>query len=768
MIIFMKKLCFLLFFIFYCSGIYGQIAGDYRTNGSGNWNQTGIWQTYNGTAWVAAIVKPGLANSVFIQSTHVITLTGDESVNNLNIAKGTSNTNTNKGSLMLATFNINVNGYLRCYYATINTIPGTDTSASLMGLITANSGTSGTIKFVGNSRNITNTGQWGYDNTGNTQNFAIEIALNAGEIATMQTFIKPKSWTVTSGILNAGNNRICIDNGTTGQGDFIIKSNGTVRSSQSSSGNLVMARTGNYRAGTLTIQAGGLLQLYGDNPCMDMNAISNSGTIEYCSNNSQSLLQTGNDASSAVINNYYDLKLSGSNAKSLSVNITVNNSLILNGNASLLLNSKTLTYGNSAVLIYSGQSLQTTSGQEFPDVGGPYNLTINNPNGVNLHSNKTINGTLTLITGSLNTEPYYSRISPTGNINLTTGYVNGKLEKYYPVTAGEISNSFEIGTANGYSPCILPLKGITSPGYLRVKAYQTTPPGVIKPEECLTRYWEISVQSGLIFASYKNAQFYYLPLDFNGVQFIESTDEPSMKIGKYNGSEWGFVNSTIHCGGINDGGDYLITDELTTFSTFSAGKDNGSLPVELKSFTSEIKSNNVKLNWVTEIELNNSGFEVYRKLQNDIDWCNIGFVRANGTCNNKTYYSYEDEKLAAGNYNYELKQIDINGHYKYFMLSGIVEITMPKAYNLSQNYPNPFNPTTKIDYDLPFDSKVKILIYDIMGRKLKTVVNEFKTAGYYTVEFNGVNLASGIYFYRILANANEKDFIVTKKMALIK
>jgi hypothetical protein len=55
-----------------------------------------------------------------------------------------------------------------------------------------------------------------------------------------------------------------------------------------------------------------------------------------------------------------------------------------------------------------------------------------------------------------------------------------------------------------------------------------------------------------------------------------------------------------------------------------------------------------------------------------------------------------------------------------------------------------------------------------MGRKLKTVVNEFKTAGYYTVEFNGVNLASGIYFYRILANANEKDFIVTKKMALIK
>jgi len=763
-----KKICFSLFFIFYCSSIYGQIAGDYRTKGSGYWNQINCWQTYNGSAWVDATVKPGSSNNVYIQSTYNITLTGDESVNNLNIAKGTASGNTNKGSLNLSTFNLNINGYLRCYYALINDIPGTDFSSSLMGLITTTAGNSGTIKFVGNSRNITNTGQWGYDNTGNTQNFAIEIMLNAGEIATMQTFIKPKSWTITSGILDAGYNRICIDNGTTGQGDFIIKSNGTVKSYQSTKDNLVMARTGSSRAGTLTIQAGGLLQLYGENPCMDMNAISNSGTIEYCSNNSQSLLQTGNDASSAVINNYYDLKLSGSNAKSLSVNITINNSLILNDNTSLLLNSKTLTYGSSATLVYSGQSLQTTSGQEFPDVGGPYNLTINNPNGVNLHSNKTINGTLTLITGSLNTEPYYSRISPTGNVNRTSGYVTGKLEKYYPVTAGEISNTFEVGTANGYSPCILPLKGITSPGYLRVKAYQTTPPGVIKPEECLTRYWEISVQSGLIFTSYKNAQFYYLPLDFNGVQFIESLHEQTMKIGKYNGSEWGFVNSTIHYGGINDGGDYLITDELTSFSTFSAGKDNGSLPVELTNFTAEIKSNNLKLSWATEFELNNSGFEIYRKLQNDIDWCKIGFVRANGTIKIKTYYSYKDEKLAAVKYQYKLKQIDDNGNYKYYMLSSIVEISLPKAYRLSQNYPNPFNPITKIDYDLPFDSKVKLIIYDITGRELKVVVNEVKTACYHTAEFNGVNLASGIYFYRMIANANGKDFIVTKKMAAIK
>jgi hypothetical protein len=115
-----------------------------------------------------------------------------------------------------------------------------------------------------------------------------------------------------------------------------------------------------------------------------------------------------------------------------------------------------------------------------------------------------------------------------------------------------------------------------------------------------------------------------------------------------------------------------------------------------------------------------------------------------------------------------LKQIDYNGNFKYFKLNSVVEIGIPKKFSVSQNYPNPFNPTTKIDYELPFDSKVRILIYDVSGRELKTIVNDVKTAGYYTAEFNGVNLASGIYFYRMLANANGKDNIFTKKMVILK
>jgi len=89
---------------------------------------------------------------------------------------------------------------------------------------------------------------------------------------------------------------------------------------------------------------------------------------------------------------------------------------------------------------------------------------------------------------------------------------------------------------------------------------------------------------------------------------------------------------------------------------------------------------------------------------------------------------------------------------------------IPKSYDLSQNYPNPFNPVTKINYALPKQGFVTLKIYDITGREVKVLVNEFRQAGYYTVDFNGSNLASGVYFYRIQSN----DFIHTKRMVLIK
>jgi hypothetical protein len=90
--------------------------------------------------------------------------------------------------------------------------------------------------------------------------------------------------------------------------------------------------------------------------------------------------------------------------------------------------------------------------------------------------------------------------------------------------------------------------------------------------------------------------------------------------------------------------------------------------------------------------------------------------------------------------------------------------TMPSVYNLYQNYPNPFNPSTVIRYDLPQSGIVTIKIYNILGKEVMTLVNEFHNAGKYNITLNGSNLASGVYLFSIKAN----NFSSVRKMMLLK
>ncbi len=97
-----------------------------------------------------------------------------------------------------------------------------------------------------------------------------------------------------------------------------------------------------------------------------------------------------------------------------------------------------------------------------------------------------------------------------------------------------------------------------------------------------------------------------------------------------------------------------------------------------------------------------------------------------------------------------------------------VVIGIPDKFSLGQNYPNPFNPVTKISYEIPYDSKVSLKIFDISGREIRTLVDEYKAAGYYTIDLNASGLASGIYFYRISAEGNGNSFTAVKKMMVLK
>jgi hypothetical protein len=92
-----------------------------------------------------------------------------------------------------------------------------------------------------------------------------------------------------------------------------------------------------------------------------------------------------------------------------------------------------------------------------------------------------------------------------------------------------------------------------------------------------------------------------------------------------------------------------------------------------------------------------------------------------------------------------------------------------KSYELSQNYPNPFNPSTVIEYSIPQESRVRINIYNVIGQKITTLVDEMKKPGNYEITWNATYLSSGVYFYSINTTGNKgESFTSIKKMILLK
>jgi len=209
-------------------------------------------------------------------------------------------------------------------------------------------------------------------------------------------------------------------------------------------------------------------------------------------------------------------------------------------------------------------------------------------------------------------------------------------------------------------------------------------------------------------------------------------------------------------GSVNKDGWYIDDIKLSIYSSI--------VPVEFLSFTGIADGNNVFLNWSTATELNNKGFEIERATKissSNLIWTTVGFVNGNGTTNELKTYSFTDKNVPANSYIYRLKQIDFDGTFVY---SPEIEVNIvsPIVFELSQNYPNPFNPATLIKYQIPQDGFVTLKVYDVLGSEVKSLVNEFKKAGYYEIEFNANDLPSGVYLYKLQSEA----FSSVKKMIL--
>jgi hypothetical protein len=409
-------------------------------------------------------------------------------------------------------------------------------------------------------------------------------------------------------------------------------------------------------------------------------------------------------------------------------------------------------------IVLAGTSAQTiTSGAFVSDLVDK--LTINNSSGVTLGGAITVNTTLTMTSGLLTLGTNHLTLGSSATISGTPSATNmiiatstGELRKLF---SGTGSFTFPVGDNTGtaeYSPVTLNFNsGSFSSAYAGVNLVNSKHPNNTSLTDYLNRYWTLS-QSGITnFSCAVTLQ--YLPADVSGT-------EANIYCGKYNGSSWVLLfaaNTETH----------QLTGTVSSFSTFSGG-ESGVLPIMLSSFSSSIIGRNAKLSWVTASEHNNSGFDILRASvdKNNIvgDYSKVAFINGNGTTTEQKSYSYTDCNLNTGNYKYRLKQIDYNGNFEYHNLTGEVMIGTPSKFELSQNYPNPFNPVTNINFELPMDSKVVLKVYDISGREIKTLLNETKSAGYYSVTFEASNISSGVYFYRI----QTEKYSEIKRMMVVK
>lgn len=212
---------------------------------------------------------------------------------------------------------------------------------------------------------------------------------------------------------------------------------------------------------------------------------------------------------------------------------------------------------------------------------------------------------------------------------------------------------------------------------------------------------------------------------------------------------WDVVNSGV-----------LTTGTFAVFQTF-AGSENTPLPIQLAGFSAAVinELGHVRLLWRTLSETNNYGFYVQKSdnAQNGFQTIS-GLIQGHGTTTEPHDYSWVDGSGAAGRWYYRLRQLDLDGteHLSEPILpSGITSVKekpIPTEFVLSQNYPNPFNPATKIAFALPKSGRVTLEVFNLLGQKLFTLLDEIKPAGYHSAEFDGSGFSSGLYFYRMSVN----------------
>jgi hypothetical protein len=342
------------------------------------------------------------------------------------------------------------------------------------------------------------------------------------------------------------------------------------------------------------------------------------------------------------------------------------------------------------------------------------------------------------------------------------GYVGGKREETPRSTPNAPGGTAYFAWFTGYPPTL------STPEFA-TNSTATTPDGTIFTPNVVSdnKWWTITYSGD----DYNGRATYNVSIDITGMHGISNPDRLYILKRASSTAPWVAVSTTRS-------GNVITATGLQGFSDFGVGSDNSinPLPIVLGSFTARINPNGsgVLLEWMTISEINNYGFYVQRRRDNEQQWTELpGLVPGHGTTTDPQYYSYVDNTITElGLYHYRLRQVDLDGtsHLTPAISINVTSLTSveehaPRVFQLLQNYPNPFNPTTTIKFSVETTAPTKLELYNVLGQKVATLFDEVAEAGrYYRVKVDGTRLASGMYLYRLQSGDRhaQRKFLLLK------
>lgn len=420
-----------------------------------------------------------------------------------------------------------------------------------------------------------------------------------------------------------------------------------------------------------TLELNGDITLFDSQADLDFNA---GATVQFGKLGDQTLPVAASD--------WENIILAGKGIKSLSGNITVNQKLTIQDTATFNLDGNTLTYSDTCTLEYQGDTLQI-AGDEVDSTSNLKHLVINNPEGVLLDTNKTVDSSITLTDGMLTIDNGDTLVlSSSGTIS------GGSAASYIAVTGnGQFQRTtsgatlYPVGTANYYCPVTLNPNADVRFDIDVSTTFSNTPPSANRV---------IQVEYNITPSAAPGNTDITIEWDQNQEAGGFQSFDGDVYLLHWNGATWDQYTSTYNENSPSAGRSHIVVNSYSGgFSPFSVMAGSIALPVELTELVAkQISSDEVEIHWQTCSEINNHYFEVQRSV-NGIDFTAIKQIEGNGNSTECLDYSLVDKNLpSASTLYYRLKQVDFDGTFEY---SNSVQASLDND-GLNQEiylYPNP-------------------------------------------------------------------------------